>query len=124
MHLVQEYVDLVNEVISFRNTVYDKESAEKHNQCVTRMGVIATEIQRDHQASKAAFSELLFHENQDIRLWVAHHILELMDYEQPIRKKALKIIRRRARTDKTAYGLGEKFWLQDWYKQHPRDRWM
>ena len=28
------------------------------------------------------------------------------------------------RTDKTAYGFGEKVWLKEWYKFHPKDRWI
>ena len=45
-------------------------------------------------------------------------------YDQSFRKNALKEIRRRARTDKTAYGFGEKVWLKAWYKAHPKDRWI
>ena len=63
-------------------------------------------------------------QNEEIRLWVAHHILEHMNYERSFRKTALKEIRRMARTDKAANGFGEKMWLKDWYKTHPKDRWI
>ena len=88
------------------------------------MSAIATEIDQKFPELKNDFYELLKNENEEIRLWVAHHILEHMNYDQSFRKNALKEIRRRARTDKTAYGFGEKVWLKAWYKTHPKDRWI
>ena len=124
MNLVQEYLVLVNEVVSYRETVYDGATAEVHNRKVKRMDAIATEIEQNSPELKNDFYELLSNDNKEIRLWVAHHILEHMNYARSFRKTALKEIRRRARTDKTEYGLGEKMWLKDWYKAHPKDRWI
>ena len=124
MNLVQEYYMLVNEVISWRDTVYDGITAENHNRKVKRMGTIAVEIDRDFPNLKIAFFDLLSEENIEIRLWVAHHMLECMNYEPVFKKCALKVIRRRAHTDKTVSGYGEKLWLKEWYKTHPKDRWI
>lgn len=124
MNLVQEYLVLVNEVVSYRETVYDGATAEVHNRKVKRMDAIATEIEQNSPELKNDFYELLSNDNKEIRLWVAHHILEHMNYARSFRKTALKEIRRRARTDKTEYGLGEKMWLKDWYQSHPKDRWI
>jgi HD-GYP domain-containing protein (c-di-GMP phosphodiesterase class II) len=44
--------------------------------------------------------------------------------DKAYRKAALKEIRNQARTDKTANGFGEKVWLKEWYKSHPKDRWI
>ena len=124
MNLVQEYFILVNEVVSYRETVHDVATAEVHNRKVKRMSAIATEIDQKFPELKNHFYELLKNENEEIRLWIAHHILEHMNYDQSFRKNALKEIRHRARTDKTAYGFGEKVWLKAWYKAHPKDRWI
>lgn len=124
MNLVQEYFALVSEVVTYRETVYDGVTAEKHNQKVKNMSAIATEIEQNFPELKNDFYKLLSNDNNEIRLWVAHHILEYMNYDQYFRKNALNQIRRMARTDKTAYGFGEKMWLKNWYKTHPKDRWI
>lgn len=124
MDLVQEYFVLVSEVASYWENVYDGATAEVHNRKVNRMRAIAIEIEQKFPELKNDFYELLLNENREIRLWVAHHILENMNYTRSFRKTALKVIRHVARTDKTAYGFGEKVWLKEWYKSHPKDRWV
>jgi hypothetical protein len=124
MNLVQEYFTLANEVISWRESVHDNITAEAHNQKVNRMRSIAVEIEQDFPDFKLNFFNLLSNENQEIRLWVAHHMLECMNYEQCFKKYALKEIRCKVRTDRTALGFGEKLWLKEWYKSHPKDRWL
>jgi hypothetical protein len=123
MNMVQEYLMLAIEVVSFNE--YDKnKSVNKYNSKATRMRKIATEIENDHPDLKHEFCELLSHENKEVRLWVSHHILEVMNCDQTRRKAALKEIRHKARTDKTINGLGEKTWLKEWYETHPKDRWI
>ena len=124
MNLVQEYSALVNEVISWRETVHDGITADEHNQKVNRMRTIAEEIEQAFPYLKPDLFALLSEENKEIRLWVAHHMLECMNYGPICKKRALKVIRHRARTDKTALGYGEKVWLKAWYKAHPKDRWI
>ena len=124
MGLVEEYLKLANDVVSFRELIYDSATANKHNGKVKRMAAIAAEIEQNGPGLKNDFFQLLSHENNEVRLWVAHHMLECMHYDLPYRRKALKEIRRKARQDKTAQGLGEKVWLKNWYRQHPKDRWI
>ncbi len=123
MNLVQEYLALVIEVVSF-NEYDNKKSVHDYNRKATRMRKIATEIETDHPDLKQEFCELLSHENAGVRLWVAHHVLEVMNCDKSYRKAALQEIRYAARTDKTANGFGEKMWLKDWYKTPPKDRWV
>ena len=120
MNLVQEYLMLAIEVVSFNE--YDKKSVNDYNRKATRMRKIATEIETDHPDLKQEFCELLSHENAGVRLWVAHHVLEVMNCDKSYRKAALREVRYKARTDKTANGFGERIWLKDWYKKHPTDR--
>ena len=122
MNLVQEYLELANDVVLFHE--YDKKAVKEYNRKVTRMRKIAIAIETDHPTLKNDFCELFSHENAGIRLWVAHHVLEVMDCDKSYRKAALREIRNKARMDNTVHGLGEKIWLQDWYKAHPKDRWI
>lgn len=124
MNLVQEYLQLVTDVTRFREFVHDTASAEIHNGKVKRMRTIAITIENSFPALKNDFCEMLSLDNEEICLWVAHDILEVMNCTQAHRKSALKIIRHKAKTDKSAYGFGEKVWLKDWYKSHPKDRWI
>lgn len=123
MNLVQEYLMLAIEVVSFNE--YDrKRPVNDYNRKATRMRKIATEIETDHPDLKQEFCKLFSHENDGVRLWVAHHVLEVMDCHKSCRKAALKEIRHKARTDRTVNGLGEKMWLKEWYESHPKDRWV
>lgn len=120
---MQEYFALANDVVLF-NEYENKNAIKEYNRKVTRMRKIATEIEANHPTLKNDFCELLFHENSGVRLWVAHHVLEVMNCDKFYRKAALQEIRYKARMDKTANGFGEKIWLQNWYKAHPKDRWI
>lgn len=126
MSLIQDYLALVTSIVSvheLKDTSFIK-LREDHNRKVTQMRTIAMKIEQNHPQLKGEFCELLSHEKRGIRLWVAHHILEVMNCEQSHRRLALREIRYHSRTDKTANGFGEKVWLKDWYKSHPKDRWL
>ena len=120
MNLVQEYLELVNDAVLF-NEYENKKAVKVYNRRVTQMRKIAIEIEQNFPELKGEFCKLLCHENQEISLWVAHHILEVMNYDQISRKTALQEIRYHAMTDKSANGLGNEMWLEDWYKKHPMD---
>ena len=124
MDLVHEYYALAKESTSYREKVSDATAAEKYNRCADRMAAIAAEIQRSFPECRKAFFGLLLDNDSDIRLWVAHHILEYMNDEPYCRKCALREIRHRARRDHTACGFAEKLWLKEWYSRHPKDRWL
>ena len=127
MQLIQEYLALVMEVVSpqgISDSVYFADFSKEHNRNVTRMRKIAAEIEGNYPEHKHEFCKLLSHECPGVRLWVAHHVLEVMNCDKSYRKAALHEIRYKARTDHTANGFGEKIWLKDWYKTHPKDRWI
>ena len=127
MNLVQEYLTLVIDFVSpkeFSEKDYFADFSNEHNRKATKMRKIATEIERNYPGLKNEFCKLLSHENAGVRIWVAHHILEVMNCDKSYRKAALREIRHSARTDKTENGFGEKVWLKEWYKTHPKDRWI
>ena len=127
MCLVQEYLSLVLDVVSpkeFDEKLSFEDYSKEHNHKATRMRKIASEIEQNHPELKNEFCKLLSHKNSGIRIWVAHHILEVMNCDKSYRKAALKEIRYHARTDKTANGFGEKVWLREWCRMHPKDRWI
>lgn len=127
MSLVQDYLSLVIDIVSpkeFSEKVYFADFTKEHNRKVTRMRRIAEEIELRYPELKSEFCKMLSHENAGVRIWVAHHILEVMNCDKSIKKTALREIRYVAKTDKTANGFGEKLWLKDWYKTHPKDRWL
>ena len=121
MSLIQEYLSLAISILNNDKTINLDNNYKAHNKKVARMITIATEIEKSHPEMKDEFCNLLLHENQGIHIWVAHHILELMNCNKHHRKSALKIIRREAKNNKTANGFAEKIWLKDWYKSHPKD---
>jgi len=127
MSLVQEYLSLVIDIVSPKESsekLYFADFTKEHNRKVTRMRRIAEEIELRYPELKSEFCKMLSHENAGVRIWVAHHILEVMNCDKSIKKTALREIRYVAETDKTANGFGEKLWLKDWYKTHPKDRWL
>lgn len=74
------------------------------------MRKIASEIDSHYPEMKSAFNQLLFHEKSSVRGWVAHHLFEVMNYDDEYRKNALKEIAYIAAHDNTTHGLGNKMW--------------
>jgi len=127
VELIQEYLALVTDVVfpkEFSEKAYFANFSKEHNRKATRMRKIAAEIEQKYPELKSEFCKMLSHENAGVRIWVAHHVLEVMNCDKSSRKAALREIRYAAKTDKTANGFGEKIWLKDWYKTHPKDRWI
>ena len=127
MELIQEYLALVTDVVSpkeFSEKAYSADSSKEHNRKVTRMRKIAAKIEQKYPELKSEFCKMLSHENASVRIWVAHHVLEVMNCDKSSKKTALREIRYVAKADKTANGFGQKMWLKDWYKTHPKDRWI
>ena len=123
MNLVQEYLSLATEITSF-NKYDDKVLVKEYNRKASQLRKLAIKIEQSCPDLKKDFCQLLSHENDRIRIWAAHHILEVMNCEKSLRKSALREIRNAAKTDKSANGFGEKLWLKEWYKSHPADRWL
>ena len=127
MELVAEYLEKIEllDEDPFYTQVEDKKALRKavrdNNKRADRIRAIAKEIEVSYPELKSAFAQLLYHERQSVRSWVAHHILEVMNYDTPIRADALREIERIAAEDDTVNGLGNKMWLQQWYQEHPED---
>ena len=120
MDFIFEYV---TSVLKMEATDYgDKKSVRQHNRLANRIRAIAYEIDRMDSTTKMEFYELLSHENESVRLWVAHHILEVMNYDNMCRGKALKIISCVADKNDRINSLGNKMWLEKWLQEHPLDR--
>ena len=120
MDLIFEYV---TSVIKMDETDYaDEKSVRQHNRLADRIRAIAREIDHMNPTRKWSFYELLSHENETVRIWVAHHILEVMNYDNMCRGKALKIISCVADKNDRINSLGNKMWLEKWLQEHPLDR--
>ena len=120
--LIEEYLEktlwIANET---KETYGDKKSVAKHNRYATRMRSIALQIHEKSPELKFEFSKLLTHDNDDVRIWVAHHILEVMQFEDDIRKEALNIIYKASKKN-SVDGYGNKIWLENWLQEHPTDK--
>lgn len=120
MDLIFEYV---TSVIKMDETDFaDKKSVRQHNRLADRIRAIAYEIDHMNPTIKLSFYELLSHDNETVRIWVAHHILEVMNYDNMCRGKALKIISCVADKNDSINSLGNKMWLEKWLQEHPLDR--
>ena len=120
MDFIFEYV---TSVLKMEATDYgDKKSVRQHNRLATKIRAIACKIDSMDSTTKMEFSELLSHENESVRCWVAHHILEEMNYDNMCRGKALKIISCVADKNDRIDSLGNKMWLEKWLQEHPLDR--
>lgn len=123
MNLVEQYLKIASEVVGFSE--YDnKKAVDNYNRKIDEMRQIALRIESEQPDLKNKFCELLCDDSQKIRLWAAHHVLEVMSCDKQYRKSALKEIRNNAEKDKSASGYAEKMWLKEWYKAHPKDRWI
>jgi len=64
----------------------------------------------------AEFAELLNVSNYKIDCWIAHHILENMNYTPKLESRALDVITRYSTQD-SIDGLGNRMWLEEWKKK-------
>lgn len=123
MNLISEYVAAVQAIDNIKETGLDnKKKVKENNKLADRLRAIASEIDRRYPEMKPDFYQLLFHEKETVRRWAAHHILEVMNYDDRCRAKALKEIAYISTHDKSINGLGNKMWLKQWFEKHPTDR--
>ena len=123
MDLILEYVAAVQAIDDIKETGLDnKKKVKENNKLADRLRVIASEIDSRHPEMKPDFYQLLFHEKATVRRWVAHHILEVMNYDDRCRANALKEIVYISTHDKSINGLGNKMWLKQWFEKHPTDK--
>ncbi len=123
MDLILEYVEAVQEIDGIQETGLDnRKKVKQNNKLATRLRAIASGLDNGNPEMKSNFYQLLFHENASVRNWVAHHILEVMNYNDECRAKALKQIAYTATHDKSINGLGNKMWLEQWFDKNPADK--
>ena len=118
MDLIESYIAAAIALEEGNRTGLDTNEAVSHNhQLADRLRHTAMTLEADHPERKDEFCQLLSHPNPAVRIWCAHHILEVMSYEKKQRNAALKEIRVRAKKD-----YGEALWLDNWYTDHPADK--
>ena len=123
MDLILEYIEAVQKINDIQETGLDnKKKVKRNNKFADRLRAIAFEIDSEHPEMKPNFYQLLFHEKATVRCWVAHHILEVMNYDNVCRANALKEIVYVCKHDKSINGLGNKMWLQQWFEKYPTDK--
>jgi len=102
----------------------DRRKVKRNNKLADANRQIAKDIENTYPEYKEDFAKLLLHDDWKIRCQVAHHMLEVMNYPNKYRKMALREIKDVINKDILVESLGNKMWLQDWYKQHPLDRFL
>lgn len=111
--LIEEYV---THIVAMDNTDYgNKMSVVQHNKHANRIRKIATNIAQKHPELKEQFFLLIKNTNSSVRIWAAHHILEVMNYNEDEQEKALDIIKQKAQED-SVEGRGNQMWLKNWQK--------
>ncbi len=122
MKLIREYLETVNILAQMEEDDFENEDLVLvFNQAAARIRFIAQEIEYEKPELKDKFKELLFIDSITIRIWVAHHILEVMNYDDETRALALKEIALAKRHSEPSYALGNKIWLENWLKKYPDD---
>lgn len=117
-NLIKDY--LLSFAIAQTTDYQIKSSVAKHNRAMNKCRKIATEIQINYPELKESFADLL-NKEPEMSLLVAHHIIEVMQYPDNIKSKALSIIKEKSKEDSTE-GLGNKMWLKDYLHAHPKDK--
>lgn len=104
-----------------QSTDYAKtKSVKKHNRAMDACRKIASQIQSDFPNLKEEFSKLLNSDIPELSILVAHHMIEVMKYDDEHKAKALKIIYNKSKED-SVDGFGNKLWLNDYLKENPQD---
>lgn len=122
MDLIAEYLVTVREISDINHADFgNKETVKTNNGLADKLRAVASEINIEYPEMKSDFYQLLFHDNPDVRLCAAHHILEVMNFGDECRARALQEIKYVSAFDKSINGLGNKMWLEQWFAQHPED---
>lgn len=111
--LIDEYKECAH--VHYNIDYADENSVICGNNAVKTMIDIAKSINNMYPEKIEEFSFLLFNDKDEIDIWVAHHILEYMNYTSAMEHKALSIIKKYARKN-TIEGLGNRMWLKEWQK--------
>ena len=89
LNLLTEYVKTIREMdkIQAAGLAHGKE-IKQNNRLADGVKKIASEIEGKYPELKPEFYQLLFNETASVRLWAAHHILEVMNYDDKYRRAA------------------------------------
>ena len=116
MELIEEYISTAIE-LEMLNTPHIKNADVKlNNKLAKRLRNIAQTLAKE-SSQPSEFAKLLEHDNANVRIWAAHHMLEVFEHNDVQTHKALAVIRKSAETS-----VGEKMWLNKWLRTHPDDR--
>ena len=117
MTLIEEYVCSAMESETLNQAGLTGKTTKRNNQLADRLRKIAITIETKRPECKSDFCQLLYHSNSTVRIWCAHHVLEVMSCDNEYRRIALAEIAAHAKEQ-----FGEKLWLDQWYAQHPQDK--
>ena len=123
--MIEKYLANLQEIHSMTLEDFgDKRKVQRGNKLATENRRIAADIEKKHPELKEAFSQLLSHDDWQVRCQVAHHMLEVMNYPAADRKKAFLEILSVIQKDIPIHSLGNKMWLDQWYEKHPEDKFL
>ena len=114
--LVTQYVEQSKFTNLSRCDYSDSMKVARSNRAATQMRKIAISIEKKYPEMKNRFMMLL--SNPNLQCVVAHHMLEVMNYDMGDQKKALNVIEKNAQGDDIS-ALGNRMWLKDWYERNP-----
>ena len=122
MSLIEEYVYNVEKMQMSLHDYGNKQKVIQHNKLVDRNAAIAESIDAQEKF-KEQFVSLLNSDDRELRVWVAHHMIERMTYDKSTRQKALKVIEDDAINNPNGVmRLGNQMWLEEYYSANPDDR--
>ena len=112
--IINEYKDCIrlNADIDYG----DKSAVRKANKAVDRMIKISRLISDNYPYRTYDFAQLLSDKEFRTNIWIAHHILENMIYPKDLEARALEVIIEYSKED-SVNGLGNRMWLDNWYKK-------
>ena len=123
MNMLEEYLQNVNDMKMPLDDYGNQSSVRKHNRLADKNRKIASLIDKKYPEMKGRFICLLSSEDEDVRLWVAHHALEVMHFSPEDRQKALQVIKDAAdHSQNEVVQYGNKLWLENFFKVHPKEQ--
>lgn len=98
----------------------ETKSVKKHNRAMDACRKIASQIQSDFPELKEDFYSLLDSDIPELSILVAHHMIEVMKYDNNHKAKALRTIYNKTKED-SVDGFGNKLWLKNYLIENPQD---
>lgn len=123
MDIISEYIQNIAYMKLSNDDFGDKKKVKNSNRLAIRNRKIVSLIEKTHYELKDDFVKLLDSDNEEVKRWVAHHVLEIMTVDAPIRKKALSIIEYESKHHEDApTRMGNTIYLKKYYGEHPEDK--